>query len=137
MIAPEEAIVYGGAIVNGRIDRIDVDDKGNFIVIDYKGSLVDHGAGFSLPDEGEIDQDEFFEAPDKVQALIYAQVLRKKDPALTPKGAVYLSYRPKNPKELLAGSLSECLAESATFTKKENVVEGSFERYLDLSLIHI
>lgn len=131
VIAPEEAIVYGGAIVNGRIDRIDVDDKGNFIVIDYKGSLVDHGAGFSLPDEGEIDQDEFFEAPDKVQALIYAQVLRKKDPALTPKGAVYLSYRPKNPKELLAGSLSECLAESATFTKKESVVEGSFERYLD------
>lgn len=125
-ISSEDKIVYAGAILQGRVDRIDVDDQGNLIVIDYKGSTLHHEAGFILPDE-----DEPYRAPDKVQALMYAQALRRRYPDLHPKAAVYLSYRAKTPKEVLAGSLVESLPESLSYSKKANVVEGSFESFLD------
>ena len=125
-ILPDDKIVYAGAILQGRIDRIDVDEQGDLIVIDYKGSTLHHDAGFVMPDE-----DEPYEAPDKVQALMYAQALRYRYPDLHPKAAVYLSYRAKVPKEVLAGSLLESLAESTSYSKKANVVEGNFESFLD------
>lgn len=120
-------IVYAGAIIQGRIDRIDKDDKNNFIVIDYKGSLKDHEAGFDLEKN-----DDLFELPEKVQALIYAQAWKRKVPGMHPRGAVYLSYKAKKRKDLLSGSLAEIFSESSTHMTKKSVVKGDFERYLDL-----
>lgn len=126
VLSPEDKIAYAGAILQGRVDRIDVDDQGNLIVIDYKGSTLHHEAGFEPPDE-----DELYQAPDKVQALIYAQALRRQNPELHPKAAVYLSYRANVPKTVLKGSIVETLPESETYSGKKSVVEGNFEAFLD------
>lgn len=126
-IALEDAILYGGAFVKGRIDRIDIDDAGDFIIVDYKGSIAGHAAGYELGSE-----DESFSAPEKVQALIYAQAYARKHPDRTPKAAVYLSYRATRAKDVLAGSLSETLPECESFTTKSSVVEGNLSAYLDL-----
>lgn len=55
-IRAEDKVTYGGAIINGRIDRVDVDDKGSFIVFDYKGSIAKYAAGFDPDalDEGVL-----------------------------------------------------------------------------------
>lgn len=151
-IGEEERIVYAGVIVRGRIDRVDLDSSGNYVVVDYKGSINDHEAGFD-PDSmlalSEDEQDtadladsgsggdlealsELLDLPTKVQALIYAQALKRRHPDRHPKAAVYLSYKAKSAREVLAGSLSELLFSDASFTKKKSIVHGDFERYLDL-----
>lgn len=126
-IRAEDKVTYGGAIINGRIDRVDVDDKGSFIVIDYKGSIAKYAAGF---DPDALDEEEFFESPEKIQALIYAQALRRKE-GLQPKAALYLSYSAKNEQALMRGSLAQTLIESETLSRA-SCVKGNFASYLDL-----
>lgn len=130
-LSPDDKIVYGGAIIHGRIDRVDCDDHGNYLVIDYKGSTKDHEAGF------DPDAEEDYELPEKVQTLMYAQALRRKDPRLHPRAALYLSYQAKKPKELLKGSISELLPEATTHSSKKSEVQGDFERYLDLVEVNL
>ena len=128
VIPVEDEVIYGGAIINGRVDRIDADDKGNFIVIDYKGSLARYPAAGYDPDaagEGEP-----FESPEKIQTLVYAQALRRKE-GLHPKAALYLSYSAKDERSLMRGSLAQTLVESETISRS-SCVKGSFEGYLDL-----
>ena len=76
------AVDYAGYKLTGAIDRIDVDDFGHAVVIDYKGSLSDD---YDLYDsQGQ-------ERGGKVQALIYAQAVRRLL-GLDVVGAIYVSY---------------------------------------------
>ena len=80
-------VPYAGCSIIGTVDRVDVDDKGNAVVIDYKGSL---GKGYARAD-GEGD-----EGLGKVQALVYAQALRR-TLGLNVVGTLYVCYG-KNPR---------------------------------------
>ncbi|MBM7000233.1 PD-(D/E)XK nuclease family protein [bacterium] len=97
------AVPYAGALLRGRLDRVDADADGRALVIDYKGSLAH---GYALPrarrgDDRPPDPDAL---PLHTQALMYltalgragavrqAQAVDTPPRALTPVGAVYVSY---------------------------------------------
>lgn len=126
-IVLQDNLSYAGALIRGRVDRIDTDsDMGQFVVIDYKGNIAGHDAGFK-PDDI---LDAPVELPHKVQALIYAQVLRSLLPE-RPVGALYLSYRAQEPRALLAGSYDDSFLALDGFAKKASGVALNFGTYLD------
>ena len=121
-----DGILYAGVPLIGRVDRVDVSSDGkNFVVFDYKGNIANHKAGYN-PDKQE------FSLPQKIQALIYAQALRKLFPDKTCSGALYLSYRSMEDSETLAGSYNESVLDLSSFAKKTSVVAMNFGAYLDL-----
>lgn len=80
-IAPEDGIRYAGCDFIGKVDRIDVDDKGHAVIVDYKGSA---GAQYEIAGTTP-------EAPGKVQTRVYARAVER---ALGVEvvGALYVSY---------------------------------------------
>ena len=75
------AVDYAGHKLLGTADRIDVDGEGRCAIIDYKGSITGSYA-LGVREEGRLG---------KVQALIYAQVIRR-TLGLEPVGALYVCY---------------------------------------------
>lgn len=96
-IEPEAAVRYGGAILHGRIDRLDADAAGNAAVLDYKGSIKGHAVQMA-------DVEEPGALPEKIQALIYAQAVRRMDGRDAPAAALYLSYAARSAAGLAAGA---------------------------------
>ena len=84
-IPATNAVEYAGYRVMGKIDRIDVDDRGRAIVIDYKSSLSsDYDLYESQKKGGSLQEG-------KVQTLVYAQALRRML-GLEIVGALYVGY---------------------------------------------
>ena len=81
MWAAGGAVEYAGQKLLGTADRIDVDGDGRCVVIDYKGSLSGVYA-LAAREQGHLG---------KVQALIYAQVVRR-TLGLDPVGALYVCH---------------------------------------------
>ena len=75
------AVDYAGHKLLGTADRIDVVGEGRCAIIDYKGSISGSYA-LGVREEGRLG---------KVQALIYAQVVRR-TLGLEPVGALYVCY---------------------------------------------
>lgn len=146
-----DGVEYAGVYIRGRVDRIDSSDRtGQFVVLDYKGGVAGHDAGFD-PDkvsklkDRDIDNADpglvashalpliggaAYQLPHKIQTLIYAQALRKLFSAY-PVGALYMSYRAQEGRSLLAGSYDSALLDLAGFAKKTSAVGLNFEVFLD------
>lgn len=125
VIGPEDGIDYAGVRLNGRVDRIDVDaDGGRFAVIDYKGAAAaEYGLGATKSGEVAL--------PKRVQALVYAQALCSQLEALHCAGALYLGYRARQDKELVAGAVDGTAFDDTTFIKDSFVSPLSFDALLD------
>ena len=80
-IDTDHAVDYAGYQLIGRVDRIDVDDAGHAVVIDYKGSV---GSDFAIGGKTPLQMG-------KVQARIYAQAV-KRALGLDVVGALYVTY---------------------------------------------
>lgn len=82
----DQVLEYAGVPVRGKVDRIDVDEKGNAVIIDYKLSGLSAGYGFGRDDD----------LPQRIQTDIYATLVERHFAALgTPLrviGSVYRSY---------------------------------------------
>ena len=126
-VKPEQAIDYAGVRVMGRADRVDVDaQRGCFAVIDYKGGISGHEAGFD-PDKAEE-----VCLPSKIQALVYAQALQRGIVDAKPVGALYLSYRASMAKGSVAGSFDDALLDLQGFAGSKSAVKMNFSTYLDM-----
>lgn len=82
----ENYLEYAGLGVRGKVDRIDVDEHGNAVVIDYKLSGLSQGYGFAAGDE----------LPKRIQTDIYATLVQRHFDArgipVRVLGSVYRSY---------------------------------------------
>lgn len=148
VISPKDACEYAGVLIRGRVDRIDVNaELGQYVVLDYKGGIAGHDAGYD-PDEqmrSNKDHDDFATTenshevnggsqgiiPHKIQALIYAQVLRRLLPE-RPVGALYFSYRAQESRNSLAGSYDDAFLDVAGFARRASAVKCNFDQYLSL-----
>ncbi|MDO4841077.1 MAG: PD-(D/E)XK nuclease family protein [Phoenicibacter congonensis] len=134
-IKPEQKLEYASVIINGRADRVDACEESNsFLVIDYKGGIDAHEAGFDCTDGVNDDGEYIVDLPGKIQALIYASCIQK----LTGKhcdGAIYLSYNHKKKKDAISGSLPIGLIDefdAFTFKKNKCAVHLDMDEYLML-----
>ncbi|MED9873121.1 MAG: PD-(D/E)XK nuclease family protein [Eggerthellaceae bacterium] len=148
VISPKDECEYAGVVIRGRVDRIDVNaELGQYVVLDYKGGIIGHDAGYD-PDEevkSSKDHDDFAATenshevnegsqgiiPHKIQALIYAQVLRRLLPE-RPVGALYLSYRAQESRNSLAGSYDDAFLDVSGFARRASAVKCNFDQYLSL-----
>ncbi|MDO4797499.1 MAG: PD-(D/E)XK nuclease family protein [Coriobacteriales bacterium] len=103
----EDPVEYAGAYITGTVDRIDVSPHGTAVIIDYK-----HKSPTGFRAEYDALQDGVLEGvrlPNRVQSLIYAQVVRRAfEGRLRLVGTVYLST--KSP-HTLAGAADENVAD--------------------------
>ncbi len=127
-ISPEDEVEYAGVVLRGRVDRVDVDRAGHYVVLDYKGGVLGHEAGFD-PDASETGV--VTELPAKIQTLIYARALEGRIEGARPVGALYLSYRARQASGSLAGSYDDALLDMVGWAKSASAVKMNFESYLD------
>ena len=83
-ISPQAGVTYAGHPFMGIVDRIDVDDEGHAVIVDYKGSV---GAAHEIAGKGPHD-------PGKVQTRMYARAVERAL-GLRVVGALYVSYGKK------------------------------------------
>ena len=128
--------MFGGAIIKGRIDRVDIDKQNNtFCVVDYKSNTK---SDYSLSD-CLIRCDDDFVIPKHVQVYIYAsciaQTFANEGLDVKPSAAVYASYKSKSiDSERVCGVVTDVFATAETYPATDRKNISDFVKYLnDLS----
>jgi hypothetical protein len=128
----DEPVEYAGMHIRGSIDRIDVNSKGQAVIIDYKGSVSSH---YEFASQSTVDVVGNTYLPNKIQALVYAQVVRRLL-GLTPVAALYVSYGTHaavegavdsevlSPSDIPLAHFDKCVVHSFA-TRSPEVVKGS------------
>lgn len=124
---------YAGVRVTGTVDRIDINAQGQAVIIDYKHKGP---AGFfgEYAVFGKDGRESEFVLPRRIQALLYAQVVRKAFPDLRIVGALYLGTRGTHE---LSGAVYEPQADAifggvlGTRRGKRVLVEENMDALLD------
>ena len=122
----EGPVPYAGALLGGKIDRIDADANGSALIVDYKGSLSEFKPG---SDDGTI--------PLHTQAFMYARALERSSLGLHPSGVAYLSYRTRGAAALVDKPVALRVgAKDDALSKQLACVEGpggaDFQTLLDI-----
>ncbi|MDO4806947.1 MAG: PD-(D/E)XK nuclease family protein [Coriobacteriales bacterium] len=99
---------YAGVRVTGTVDRIDINGQGQVVIIDYKHKgPTGFFAEYSSLARNNAAGDGAFVLPRRIQALLYAQVVRRAFADLRIVGALYLGTRGSHE---LAGAVDEAQA---------------------------
>lgn len=120
----ELGVRYAGRPLGGRIDRVDVDEAGRGVVIDYKhrsGASAFRLTDPTVPDRrtGLVPADDPDWLPAHTQTLIYAQALRHADLGINPRAALYFFTKDASP--AFQGAVS---AELVEFEQGDGHVPG-------------
>jgi ATP-dependent helicase/nuclease subunit B len=90
----DDVVEYAGARLVGTVDRVDVDEHGLAVVIDYKHrSVAGFAREYDVFDKGGHAPGEDLALPHRVQSLIYGQVIRRAHPDVKVVAALYLCTR--------------------------------------------
>lgn len=110
MLPQVPTATYAGVSVTGTVDRIDVNGQGQAVIIDYKhkGPAGFFGEYAAFGKDVKKDGDEFV-LPRRIQALMYAQVVRRAFSHLRIVGALYLGTRGSHE---LSGAVDELQADA-------------------------
>jgi ATP-dependent helicase/DNAse subunit B len=115
-------------MIEGKIDRIDVDEDGNFIIVDYKTG------GYPQP-KMDVEQD-IFQLP--VYAVMAQQALSGKGPALKkPVGLAYYDLKGKTgagARDVVLYNKDMAKEQPASKPKASQKTAGEFEAILNMSM---
>ena len=139
-IESQQRVEYAGVVINGVLDRLDVSpETDSFIVVDYKGSIRDHGCGkdaFSLISDALED----VPLPSKIQTLIYASCVQR----MTGKkcdAAIYVSYNKlKHNTPPVVGAIDVSVVDDfydVLGDAKESTVDIGMPSYLDATEVRV
>ncbi len=105
---------YAGHKFSGIIDRVDVDESGRAMVIDYKGSV---GEAYEIPGEDDLNSASCIDPriPEKMQTMVYATAARRVL-GLDVVGTVYRSYSHR--REIAAVFDNHVVGEEQLFASK-------------------
>ena len=121
-------LMYAGAAVGGKIDRIDVNAQGEAVIIDYKMSSLGYGKGYGLSTHDKHQP--------RIQTDIYAsmakQYFKRQGKEIKIIGSVYRSYATNNLRGAYNEKIDWGVAEATKYSDAlpNDAIKTTYEEYI-------